>query len=118
MTQHYQTTLYHIMPNVFNAFLFWKWSRIAGYSHQHDSLLYMLQVTRRLQCTFQKDRIQALSGFATSGTSPNKLPEPRERTQVVYQKCARQVLGKMRTLYLLSAVQHKHAIQKLSWVLR
>jgi hypothetical protein len=64
-TQHYLTTLYHNMPNVFNTFLFWKWSRIAGYSHQHESLLYMLQVTRRLQCTFQKDRIHSLSGFAT-----------------------------------------------------
>lgn len=78
----------------------------------------MLQVTRRLRCTFQKDRIHALSGFATADTSPNKSPEPKERTQSVYRKCAQQVLEKMHTLDLLSAVQYESVIRTLSWVPR
>lgn len=117
-TRHYQAILHHSMLNVYNAFLFWKLSKIGGYSHQHESLLYMLQVTRRLRCTFQKDRINALSGFANVHMSLNKFPKPKERTQSVYRKCAQQLIEKMHTLDVLSAVQHESVIRRWSWVPR
>jgi hypothetical protein len=117
-TQYYHAILHHSILNVYNAYLFWKLSKIRGYSDQQESLLYMLQVTRRLHCTFQRDRVHALAGFAAVNTSLNMFPNPKERTQSVYRKCAREIIEKMQTLDLLSAVQHESIVRTLSWVPR
>jgi hypothetical protein len=105
-SRHYQTILHHSMWNVYNAYLFWKWSTIGGNSHQRETFLYMLQVTRNLQCTVLKDRIDAISAFATVDTIADEFAESNGRTRVVYRRFARGTFEKMQTLDLLSAVQH------------
>jgi hypothetical protein len=51
----------------------------GGSSHQHESFLYMLQVTRRLQCSHQRERIYALLGFVCAGLFPVVFSAPHER---------------------------------------
>jgi hypothetical protein len=115
-TRHYQAILYHSMWNVYNAYLFWKWSTIGGYDHQRETFLYMLQVTRNLHCTVQKDRFDALLAFASLDTTSGEFVESNGRTRVVYRKFARRTLERMQTLDLLSAVQHGSTIGRSSWI--
>jgi hypothetical protein len=63
------------MWNVYNAYLSWKWSTIGGYDHQRETFLYMLQVTRNLHCTLQKDRFVTLSAFSTLDTTSDEFTE-------------------------------------------
>lgn len=113
-TRHYQAILYHSMWNVYNAYLFWKWSTIGGYHHQRETFLYMLQVTRNLHCTVQKDRFDTLSAFSTLDTT--SFVESKGRTRAVYRKFARRTLEKMQTLDLISAIQHGSTISRSSWI--
>jgi hypothetical protein len=81
----------------------------------------MLQVTRKLQCSYPKDRIYALSGFLTVDSSLDDFRFDfhfQESTRSVYQKFARKVIWRMQTLDLLSAVQHDPHKPKLkmTWV--
>jgi hypothetical protein len=115
-SRHYQTILHHSMWNVYNAYLFWKWSTIGGNSHQRETFLYMLQVTRNLQCTVLKDRIDAISAFATVDTIADEFAESNGRTQVVYRRFARGTFEKMQTLDLLSAVQHGSTLCSSTWI--
>jgi hypothetical protein len=117
-TQHYRAILHHSMLSVFNAYLFWKRSMTGGSSHQHEPLLYMLQVTRQLQCSRQKDRIYALLGFLYAESHPAVFSAPNERVWSVYRKSAEQALETTNSLDLLSAVQHGSTISRLSWVPR
>jgi hypothetical protein len=117
-TLHHGEVLRYSMLGVYNAYLFWKRSITAGSSHQHDSFLYMLQVTRRLQCSLQKDRIYALSAFMSAGSVPAETSALNERAWSVYRRSAREVLETMGSLDLLSAVQHGSTISGLSWVPR
>jgi hypothetical protein len=117
-TQHYRAILHYSMLSVFNAYLFWKWSLSGGSSHQHESFLYMLQVTRRLQCSRKKDRIYALLGFVCANFFPAVFSAPHERVWSVYRKSAKHALETMDSLDLLSAVQHGSKISSLSWVPR
>ena len=104
------------MWNVCNAYLFWNWSTTGGNSHQRETFLYMLQVTRNLQCTILKDRIDALSAFATVDTISDEFSESNGRTRVGYQRFAKGTLEKMQTLDLLSAVQHGSALSSSTWI--
>ncbi|KAF2818324.1 HET-domain-containing protein [Ophiobolus disseminans] len=115
-TRHYQAILYYSMWNVYNAYLFWKWSTIGGYQHQRETFVYMLQVTRNLDCTVQKDRIVALSAFATVDTIADEFSECYGRTRAVYRRFARGAFEKMQTLDLLSAVQHGSALCSSTWI--
>jgi hypothetical protein len=115
-TRHYQVILYHSMWNVYNAYLFWKWSTIGGYNHQRETFLYMLQVTRNLHCKLQKDRFVTLSAFSTLDTTSDEFVESKGRKQAVYRKFARRTLEKMQTLDLLSAVQHGSTICGPTWI--
>jgi hypothetical protein len=113
---HYQTILHHSLWNVYNAHLFWKWSTTGGFSHRRETFLYMLQVTRNLQCTVLKDRIDALSAFATVDTISDEFAESNGRTRVGYRRFARGTLEKMQTLDLLSAVQHGSTLCSSTWI--
>jgi hypothetical protein len=115
-SRHYQTILHHSMWNVYNAYLFWKWSTIGRNAHQRETFLYMLQVTRNLQCTVLKDRIDALSAFATVDTISDVFAESNGRTREGYRRFARGTLEKMQTLDLLSAVQHGSTLFSSTWI--
>ncbi|KAF2675943.1 HET-domain-containing protein [Lentithecium fluviatile CBS 122367] len=117
-TLHLQAIMYHVMPNVYNAYLFYKNSTMDC----QESFLYMLQVTRKLQCGFRKDSIYALSGFATVDIKTDDFtvePGVKEGTMSLYRRIARKILRRMRTLDLLSAVQHESpTISRPTWVPR
>jgi hypothetical protein len=115
-SRHYQTMLHHSMWNVHNAYLFWKWSTIGGNLHRRETFLYMLQVTRNLQCTVLKDRIDALSAFATVDPISDEFADSNGRTRVGYRRFARGTLEKMQTLDLLSAVQHGSTLCSSTWI--
>jgi hypothetical protein len=124
-----RTTLYHhilhcSIPNVYHAYLFYKWSDMNEHQNQPESFLFMLQITRKLQSSRNKDRIYALAGFRTADTNPADFQGPldsRRRLQSIYQEFAKKVLTRMGTLDILSAVQHdanKPPILKSTWVPR
>jgi hypothetical protein len=102
-TLYLKAIMYHAMFNVYNAYLFYKKSAVDF----QESFLYMLQVSRKLQCTFRKDSVYALSGFATVDIKPDDFSaRAKEGTISLYRRFARKILRRMRTLDLLSAVQH------------
>jgi hypothetical protein len=92
--------------------------------NQPESFLFMLQITRKLQSSKNKDRIYALAGFRTMDTNPADFQGPldsRRRLQSIYEEFAKKVLTRMGTLDILSAVQHdanKPIILKSTWVPR
>ncbi|KAF1972664.1 HET-domain-containing protein, partial [Bimuria novae-zelandiae CBS 107.79] len=115
-TLHLNAVMHHVMPNVYNAYLFNK--TFAG--DIQESFLYMLQVSRKLQCHLPKDSIHALSAFATVDFKVQDFSAGvKERTMTLYRRFARKILRRMRTLDLLSAVQHHSpAISTPTWVPR
>jgi hypothetical protein len=117
-TLHLQAIMHHAMFNVYNAYLFHKWSNTV--KDCQESFLYMLQVTRKLQCSVRRDRVNALLGFATVDMSMDDFEvKPGERTRSVYQRFARKMLRRMRTLDLLSAIQHESPVLwRPTWVPR
>jgi hypothetical protein len=106
------------IPNLDNAYLFHQWSEAKKESIQaQESLLYMLQVTRKLHCTKAKDRINALVGFFPANAC-FPVAYRRRNTQSIYREVAKKILRQMQTLDVLSAVQHKSHIRKPTWVPR
>ena len=57
----------------------------GGSSHQHESFLCMLQVTRRLQYSHQKERIYALLGFVCADFFPAVFSAPHERVCISFK---------------------------------
>ncbi|KAF2647283.1 HET-domain-containing protein [Lophiostoma macrostomum CBS 122681] len=120
-TKLHQHILHHSMMNVYHGYLFYKWS-VNQRDPLLESFLYMLQITRKLHCSNQKDRIYALSGFETVDMSPADFNIDfgvKKSLRSLHQDFARKILGRMQTLDVLSAVQHepkKPILRKLTWV--
>lgn len=118
----HQQILRYSMTNVYHGYLFYKWSVVNERPDGPESFLYMLQITRKLHCSDQKDRIYALSGFTTVDICAADFHFEvgfKKRLRLVYQEFARKILRRMQTLDILSAVQHDPGIfnvQKLTWV--
>lgn len=112
------------IPNLDNAYLFHQWSNIRRQNgHPQETFLYMLQVTRKLQCKVPKDHVYGLLGFRVLGIEPDKgdlflEPDARRSTWSVYRRVARKALRQMQSLDVLSAVQHKSKIHRPTWVPR
>ncbi|KAF2815584.1 uncharacterized protein BDZ99DRAFT_118757 [Mytilinidion resinicola] len=105
-----------------HAYLFHKWS-INRNDSRRESFLYILQVTRKLNCEKPKDRIYALLGFHTvdiDATDKDCFLQPNTkcRTLSVYRKVARHALKRTQTLDVLSAVQHQSSVRRPTWVPR
>ncbi|PSN58720.1 HET-domain-containing protein [Corynespora cassiicola Philippines] len=115
-TLHLKAIMHHSMFNVYNAYLFYKTSIVDS----QENFLYMLQVSRKLQCSFQKDSIYALSAFATVDFRADDLFTGAKEGKIsLYRRLARKILRRMQTLDLLSAVQHgSSTISRPTWVPR
>lgn len=117
----HQQILRRSMMNVYHGYMFYKWSAVSERPNSPETFLYMLQITRKLQCSYPRDRIYALSGFETLDAFSADFCgqfDQRKRLQTVYQEFARKVLRRMQTLDLLSAVQHRSdqpGIRKCTW---
>ncbi|KAF2454933.1 heterokaryon incompatibility protein-domain-containing protein [Lineolata rhizophorae] len=106
----YQLMQRHAMPGVFNAYMMYRLS-MKEIDVPPVTFLRLLTLTRQFRCSDPRDRVFGLLGLPMEEVDTDKgevflEPSYAKSTAEVYVELARKVLDKMRTLHLLSAVQH------------
>jgi len=120
-TNEHHLLRYFGISGIYNAYLMEYLSRREDTSQ--FSILRLLGLTRQFEATDPRDRIFALLGIPSADSSPNNeshllQPDYRMAIHDLYQKFARLILNRDKSLRILSAVQHgSHISESLpSWV--